>query len=1268
VFAVGGGGTILHYDGSGWSAVSSGTGANLTGMWGSGPNDVFAVGWGGTILHYDGSGWSVTSSGTGVYFSDVWGSGPNDVFAVGDGGTILHYDGSGWSAMSSATTVDLTSVWGSGGWDVNLGTDGGENIDQDPLFVRQPDPGGDGVWGTPDDDYGDLRLQLASPAIDAGDEGALPADSFDLDGDGDTAEPLPIDLDGNPRVLYAAVDMGAYEEHCFFSNMAQGSASLSLGREYRAGFHAELGGPASVTISDTLASYDVAGLTPLTEAKDAYQRAMVCAKTVTQTNEALTGLLDTHWELATGAMLAGNQELVQALDVEFSPVALDEEMEGLREAIRWYAQATEGYTELLAGQHHARVLTLQPTRVDPLTGEETSYLDLQRLALASAQKSRAYLELAERQFRRFTPDSRAQARQTLRRGYGLATIELTLLAYLWDGAVEDVSYQALVRNVADMQRLYEYLQAGKNPYGYGPEYVPFHFQPKRLPDNNYEQTKTLADVEFEEASVQVQNATGRQQEMDDDYRILQQRLADIGEQYDSQLVGLCGLNADSEPDLARCHENSGGEIYRQLLSIRAATQRMELVLQQMSNQNALIRIEQQRAARVAGIQLATAEMWTETGERLADLATQEVYLRDTQSEAQGIIGLFEGFFTGAQGEDSFGTMGSLVGGLIGMCLSGAKTLAQDAVAQDLAGVAAKRERLQSMQWAQVHYAEAQITNVESEALIKQYMLRFAEYDIEYSIALNNLQQELARLNGLRTQVEYLLAEKAKAAAFTESLYQDPAARVLRDYYMELAHDRFGVAMDYAYQAGRALEYEISQEARFSDGPLTTLDSAYRICDIYTLDAALAQMNTAYHDWLARDDIPSPHLREDVIYLSQALGFEDTYDPDLDRIVTREEKLNAFVRDTANWVDLDEDGTEESLRFTFQTSIYLGNRFFSTRVFDDKIASITMRVRGQNLGVDRAVIQLKQGGTSFVRAQNAFKYGGPDDIRTYNLPPVEASIIAPTNESSLPDEVAINRELATRSVAFTDWTVTLDKVHEPSNFGLDLGAIDEIELTVLHEAYTLQDIGVLGAPKGPGADVFEPPPNRPYRPIGATSGGALSIASLNRRDGITEPACCRAQDVITDLAGTYVGTVVISRPLYLPPLDLGVSLDDTSGNLGGTIYATQGLGYPILDGDQGPALSGSWSGNSFYLQSEVFTTVITAGLEISRQLVLHTGMISDSAASLTGVYSETLTGVGDQPMVILGEFKLLRASDEMIPEPGTGLEPAVFLPLVVKESH
>jgi hypothetical protein len=76
-------------------------------------------------------------------------------------------------------------------------------LDEDPLFAQLPPT-------TPDAE-GDLRLREGSPAIDFGRAEFLPPDTFDLDDDGDTEEPLPVDLDGGPRVLGNEVDLGAYE-------------------------------------------------------------------------------------------------------------------------------------------------------------------------------------------------------------------------------------------------------------------------------------------------------------------------------------------------------------------------------------------------------------------------------------------------------------------------------------------------------------------------------------------------------------------------------------------------------------------------------------------------------------------------------------------------------------------------------------------------------------------------------------------------------------------------------------------------------------------------------------------------------------------------------------------------------------------------------------------------------------------------------------------------------------------------------------------------
>lgn len=54
------------------------------------------------------------------------------------------------------------------------------------------------------------RPQSGSALLDAGSNAALPADTFDLDGDGDTAEALPQDANGNARVS-GIVDIGAVE-------------------------------------------------------------------------------------------------------------------------------------------------------------------------------------------------------------------------------------------------------------------------------------------------------------------------------------------------------------------------------------------------------------------------------------------------------------------------------------------------------------------------------------------------------------------------------------------------------------------------------------------------------------------------------------------------------------------------------------------------------------------------------------------------------------------------------------------------------------------------------------------------------------------------------------------------------------------------------------------------------------------------------------------------------------------------------------------------
>ncbi len=111
----------------------------------------------GNSANDDGGGMYNYRSSSTVINCILWGNVPDEIY----------------ERSSSGATVTYSDV--QGGWP------GEGNISVDPLFVDADGP--DGIAGTMDDD---LRLLPESPCIDAGNNYAVPADSADLEGDGNT--------------------------------------------------------------------------------------------------------------------------------------------------------------------------------------------------------------------------------------------------------------------------------------------------------------------------------------------------------------------------------------------------------------------------------------------------------------------------------------------------------------------------------------------------------------------------------------------------------------------------------------------------------------------------------------------------------------------------------------------------------------------------------------------------------------------------------------------------------------------------------------------------------------------------------------------------------------------------------------------------------------------------------------------------------------------------------------------------------------------------
>jgi hypothetical protein len=89
------------------------TGLAATSLWGTSADDVWAALDGGTILHWDGAGWSgdmgvvIASGGRWRLHGTSW----EDIWAVSDKGGIVHFNGEQWCAVMSGTDLALRGIW-----------------------------------------------------------------------------------------------------------------------------------------------------------------------------------------------------------------------------------------------------------------------------------------------------------------------------------------------------------------------------------------------------------------------------------------------------------------------------------------------------------------------------------------------------------------------------------------------------------------------------------------------------------------------------------------------------------------------------------------------------------------------------------------------------------------------------------------------------------------------------------------------------------------------------------------------------------------------------------------------------------------------------------------------------------------------------------------------------------------------------------------------------------------------------------------------------
>ena len=122
LWAVGGDGfnkdpVMCRFDGTEWTPYTLPMPTNeshaLFKVWGTGADHIFAVGDNGWILHYNGTEWFEVESGTESDLISLWGRGPDEILAVGgrSTGALARWNGNAWSSVTLDGVPGLNGIW-----------------------------------------------------------------------------------------------------------------------------------------------------------------------------------------------------------------------------------------------------------------------------------------------------------------------------------------------------------------------------------------------------------------------------------------------------------------------------------------------------------------------------------------------------------------------------------------------------------------------------------------------------------------------------------------------------------------------------------------------------------------------------------------------------------------------------------------------------------------------------------------------------------------------------------------------------------------------------------------------------------------------------------------------------------------------------------------------------------------------------------------------------------------------------------------------------
>jgi hypothetical protein len=396
-----------------------------------------------------------------------------------------------------------------------------------------------------------------------------------------------------------------------------------------------------------------------------------------------------------------------------------------------------------------------------------------------------------------SPQLAAQAQQRAVLGF-LEGMALMGIVEEW-GTVPDSVTSHLSGMLTPLDNGFAALVQGANAFGVPPSFVPFVYSAANAGSagaSNFEQMRTIATNSVNaEGNLETQFLAD-QRTYEQSLTQLQQQLASVRSQYDSQIETICGASFD--PDSVtdptywqNCGASQQGSVGALLVQIEQAAAKVQADLSAMQGQQDKITIDTNALAQTQQLAAQNIQFISDTGQSLGELDFASGVLTAAQQAIQ------------VAANSSIMNFGAPF----------AEATADFAIGVIQAGISEQKQQLetaQSMEAAQVSAETAYIDGmaaIQKETIDLQQMgIAMAEDQLQVVFVQVQVANLVAQAKELFTQRTQVLA----AMASPTDILDDPSYRLMADQYgLQIIAAR-AQAQEQLFETGSALQYEINQ--------------------------------------------------------------------------------------------------------------------------------------------------------------------------------------------------------------------------------------------------------------------------------------------------------------------------------------------------------------------------------------------------------------------------------------------------------------------------